>query len=125
MAAPLAVNVAVCPAQIVSEFTATVNPDPAVIVTDAVCIHPLALVTVTVYVPEHKVEAVEPVPPEGDHEYVYGAFEPEAVTVAVPSHAHVAFVELVASTNGVKAEQELFIELIHVALSILFAAPGV
>ena len=36
-----------------------------------VCIvHPFASVTVTVYVPAERLEAVATVPPEGDHEYV-------------------------------------------------------
>ena len=33
-----------------------------------VVVQPFASVTVTVYVPEHKAEAVAPVPPDGAHE---------------------------------------------------------
>ena len=40
------------------------------IVTEAVAVHPLLSVTVIVYVPKLRLEAVRFVPPEGDHEYV-------------------------------------------------------
>jgi hypothetical protein len=46
-------------------------------------VHPAAPVTVQVYVPAHKPEAVAAVPPEGAHAYVYGP-PPNAVTVAEP-----------------------------------------
>jgi hypothetical protein len=39
-------------------------------VVDAVVVHPLAEVTVTVYDPAVSPDAVAPVPPLGDHEYV-------------------------------------------------------
>ena len=41
-------------------------------------------VTVTVYVPATKPVADAPVPPDGDHEYVYDPVPPAAVTVAAP-----------------------------------------
>jgi hypothetical protein len=51
-----------------------------------VVVHPFASVMVQVYVPTHNEEAVAPVPPDGAHEYVYGAVPPEATTVALPLH---------------------------------------
>lgn len=51
-----------------------------------VVVHPLASVTVHVYVFAHNALAVEPVPPDGAHEYVYGAVPPLGVTVAEPVH---------------------------------------
>ena len=43
---------------------------PEVLATVTVCVrgHPLAPVTVTVYVPAHRLDAVAPVPPLGAHE---------------------------------------------------------
>ncbi len=41
-------------------------------------------VIVTVYVPATKPVADAPVPPDGDHEYVYDPVPPVAVTVAAP-----------------------------------------
>ncbi|CAM4361473.1 hypothetical protein FLTE109939_07355 [Flavobacterium terrigena] len=41
-------------------------------------------VTVTVYDPAARPDAVVPVPPDGDQEYEYGAIPPEGITVAVP-----------------------------------------
>jgi hypothetical protein len=55
-----------------------------VMVTLAVATQPLLSVTVTVYVPADKPEAVAPVPPDGAHEYVYVPDPPVAVTVAEP-----------------------------------------
>jgi hypothetical protein len=53
-------------------------------VVEVVETHPLFVVTVTVYVPAAKEEAVAAVPPEGAHEYVYGVVPPVGVTVAEP-----------------------------------------
>src|SRR3954466_13040580 len=47
------------------------------------CTHPAESVTVTTYVPETRLSAVAPVPPYGDHEYVYGGSPPIAVAVAM------------------------------------------
>ena len=55
-------------------------------VNDLVVVHPFASVMVHVNVPAHKEAAVAPVPPEGAHEYEYGAVPPEATTVALPLH---------------------------------------
>jgi hypothetical protein len=51
-----------------------------------VVVQPFASVTVTVYVPAQRPVVVAAVPPEGAHEYVYGAVPPEATTVAEPVH---------------------------------------
>lgn len=61
-----------------------VGPPVLAIIVVAVVMQPFASVTVTVYEPASKAEAVVPVPPLGAHEYEYGAVPPEAVTVAVP-----------------------------------------
>ena len=54
------------------------------IVVVAVCVHPPASVTSTVYVPTPNPVAVAPVPPEGVQLYVYPPEPPLAVTVADP-----------------------------------------
>ena len=51
---------------------------------DVVVVHPLPSVTVTVYEPPLREEAVVPVPPEGDQLYVYPPLPPLALTVADP-----------------------------------------
>lgn len=55
-------------------------------VNDLVVVQPFASVIVQVKVPAHNALAVAPVPPDGAHEYVYGAVPPEATTVALPVH---------------------------------------
>jgi len=69
---------------------------PALIVTDPTAVHPLASVTVTVYVPADSPVSVEAVPPE-DQRYVYPGVPPEAATEADPSVAppQLAEIELV------------------------------
>ena len=47
-------------------------------------IHPFESVTVNVYVPACKPVAVDPLPPDGDQLYVYGAVPPVTVAFAVP-----------------------------------------
>ena len=78
-----------------------VMADELVTVTVAVRGHVFAPVTVTVYVPAQRLDAVAPVPPDGAHEYVYGPPPPAvAVTLAVPLHAeHDAAVEDVVSVG--------------------------
>jgi hypothetical protein len=49
--------------------------------------HPTGELIVTVYVPAHNEEAVEPDPPDGAHEYAYVPLPPDATTEAEPSHA--------------------------------------
>ena len=61
-----------------------VNAVGCVTVVVAVRVQPLASVTVQVYVPAASDDAVDPVPPDGAHEYVYGDTPPPAVTVALP-----------------------------------------
>ena len=58
-----------------------------VIVKFRVAVHPLASVTVTVYAPALKPEAVADVPPDGDHEYVYPPAPPDGLTEAEPFEA--------------------------------------
>jgi hypothetical protein len=53
-------------------------------VNDCVAVQPFASVTVTVYEPAISPVAVEPVPPEGDHAYVYAPVPPDAITDAEP-----------------------------------------
>jgi hypothetical protein len=55
-----------------------------VMVNERVAVQPFASVTVTVYAPATKPEAVAAVPPDGAHEYVYGLVPPAGVTVAEP-----------------------------------------
>jgi hypothetical protein len=55
-----------------------------VMLNDCVPVHPPAPVTVQVYVPAHSPVALEPDPPEGDHEYVNGPVPDTIVTVAEP-----------------------------------------
>ena len=47
-------------------------------------VHPWLSVIVTEKLPEPKLLAVAPVPPVGDHKYVYGPVPPDATTVAEP-----------------------------------------
>jgi hypothetical protein len=56
--------------------------DETVIATVPTLAH--ASVTVTVYVPAHKLVAVAALPPDGAQEYVYGAVPPETETEALP-----------------------------------------
>ena len=47
-------------------------------------VHPRLSVTITPKFPEPKFEAVAPVPPEGDQEYVYGPVPPLGIADAEP-----------------------------------------
>jgi hypothetical protein len=68
-----------------------------------VIVQPLASVTVTVYEPEARPVAVEPVPPDGAQEYVYGPVPPDGATLALPVDAplHNTFVCVVVAVNAV------------------------
>ena len=55
-----------------------------VIVTVCVIVQVLLSVIVTTYVPALRPDADGPLPPEGDHEYVYVPVPPVTVTVAEP-----------------------------------------
>ena len=55
-----------------------------VVMNEAVVVHPLLSVTLTVYVPADNPVAVILVCPLGFHKYVYGAVPPLAAAVAVP-----------------------------------------
>src|SRR6185437_80675 len=55
-----------------------------VIIAEAVAVHPLASVTVTVYVPALRLLAVALVPPLGVHAKVYGTVPPKGFAVAEP-----------------------------------------
>jgi hypothetical protein len=55
-----------------------------VMVTVALATQEFASVTVTVYDPATSAVPVAPVPPLGDHAYVYGEVPPAGVTVALP-----------------------------------------
>ena len=61
-------------------------PDPMVTLSVAAG-HPAASVTDNVYAPAHKLLALEPEPPLGDHEYVKGVVPPLTEEEALPSQA--------------------------------------
>jgi hypothetical protein len=61
-----------------------VNAGGCVMLYVCVAVHPAGEETVTVYVPAVRPVALEPVPPEGAHKYVYVPVPPVAVTEALP-----------------------------------------
>jgi hypothetical protein len=69
-----------------------------------------ASVTVTVYVPAHKLVAVAAFPPEGAHEYVYGAVPPETETEALPLQLE----QLAGELDGVNVNALAAGQVIHV-----------
>ena len=88
---PVTVNVAVplhCPLQSgATNVLVMVKGDPVFAIVTIICDvkHPVASVTVQVYVPGQSPVAVAFVPPLGVHKYVYGPIPPLPVIVEVPS----------------------------------------
>jgi hypothetical protein len=100
------------------EIDAAKGLDADATTTFFVTVHPFVSVTVTEYVPAANPVAVEPVPPEGDQEYVYGDVPPEADTVALPfDEAPVAEVEEVVAASTVGSDRTIVFVAGHPKLS--------
>ena len=72
------------PQDVATEDVERLIADGSVIVTFCVDAQPLASETFTVYNPAERFDAVVPVPPAGDHEYVNGPVPPITFTDALP-----------------------------------------
>ena len=82
----------------------------SVTVADAVNVQPFASVITQVYGPAMRFAAVEAVPPEGAHRYVYGPMPPDAFTAALPvlppKQSTAVEVEVAASAVGCETVAE-------------------
>ena len=85
----------------------------------AVLVHPFASVTVTVYEPATRFDAVAPDPPVGLQRYVSAPVPPLAFTEADPfAEPHVAAVDVVAAVIAGGSVIVMFAALIHPVASV-------